>query len=125
MALAAGHQAEFLTWQLAVLAIVAGAGIAGAGTGRGLSQGLAVGLATCLTLSVLYLSRGLEVLPGQEPVCELLGLPVQRGRLSPQSVSFLFTCTIVVGALGGWLGGQLLPPLGRARKRGVYDEVMV
>jgi hypothetical protein len=125
MAMSAGIQTEFLTWQISVLAVVAGAGLAGAGTGRGFSQGLVVGLVTCMALGGSYLGRGLEVLPGQEAVCDLLSLPVQRGRLAPQMVSFLFTETIIVGALGGWLGGQLLPPIGRARRFSLYDESLL
>jgi hypothetical protein len=125
-AIAGGQQAQFLTWQIAVLMVVCGGALAGAGTGRGFSQGLVVGLVTCLTLGGVYFSRGLEVLPGQEAVCDLLGLPVQRGRMSPQMVAFLFAGTILAGALGGWLGGQLLPPLGPGRrKHSIYDEASV
>jgi hypothetical protein len=83
-------QAHMVTWEITILALLAGGAWAGATTGNGLKQGLCVSLATASVLLGVGLS-------GKHIYLDTL--------LTTVVTTFLFC------AIGGWFGGQLFPPL--------------
>lgn len=109
-------QAEFLTWEISVLAMLAGSTWAGANTRNGMKQGWAVGLGAGFTLIAVYLYLGGKNQPAQSLGFDLAGirLPV---NIHLQHFIFTFISVIILGMLGGWFGGQLLPPLHQRPKR--------
>ncbi len=93
-------QVELITWEIRALAILLGSALAGSATANSLKQGFAVGL----SVSVVHLigALGTQALPMDQAILTI-------------------TCALALGILGGWFGGQLLPPyLGtwRTRHRG-------
>jgi hypothetical protein len=88
-------QDEMVSWEIKALAVLLGAGIAGAGAHNGVKQGLFVGLLTGLGL---------------------LAIPTRHGT------STVFGLTLVsamaLSLAGGWFGSQLLPPLVKVPKSG-------
>jgi hypothetical protein len=116
-----GFQDRFLTWELAIIAIFTGAAYAGANTRNGLKQGWMVGLATGVTLIVIYiLSQGQYApLPGSG-LRDLFGLTIHDLSYPMQILLFTLAVTLSVGLLGGWFGGELLPPVvAHPRRRGL------
>jgi hypothetical protein len=90
-------QAQVVTWEISVLAILAGAALAGANTSNGVKQGVVVGIATSVILFGIHMA-------------------------SPRPPSFtILSVTMfvpsILGILGGGFGSQLLPPLPPARSR--------
>jgi hypothetical protein len=93
-------QAELITWEIRALAILLGSALAGSATANCLKQGFAVGLA----VSAVHLLGALGA----------RGLPMDQTILT-------IACALALGIIGGWFGGQLLPPyIGtwRTRHRG-------
>jgi hypothetical protein len=92
-------QADLMNWEISALAVLAGATMAGSSTFNGLKQGLFVGIGSAVVLGCVRVING-SVLPSQLPI-ELAGI-------------------VGLGLVGGWFGGQLLPPVfprERARRR--------
>jgi hypothetical protein len=83
-------QAQLITWEITILALIIGGAWAGATTGNGFKQGLCVGLATGLVL----LGVGLT------------GKRIHFDTLAPTVIVAVLFCLV-----GGWFGGQLFPPL--------------
>ncbi len=81
-------QDRIFTWEIKILLLLLGGAIAGANTMNGFKQGLVVGVASALALALLprYSASILEGL-------------------------ILFVATVSFCTLGGWFGGQLLPPI--------------
>jgi hypothetical protein len=92
-------QAHVLTWEITILALLAGGVWAGATTANGLKQGLCVGAATVSVLVGVRLS----------------GRSIHMDTLAATVVTALAFC-----ALGGWFGGQLFPPLGDYVRRKIF-----
>jgi hypothetical protein len=102
-------QGQFLTWQIAVLGVLAGGVTAGAATGAGLRHGIAAG--TLGGLGVL----GLTVMNGQplSPVSYWLN-KLSLGDVpsnDPAAIAAAVGGVLLLGVLGGWLGGTLFLPL--------------
>jgi len=89
-------QARLVTWEIAAIAVLLGAGLAGATTPNGPKQGLVVGL-------------GAGVL--------LIGISLGNPRSAFQASEFLVAALVGLTLAGGWFGSQLFPPLGAAPKR--------
>ncbi len=91
-------QAQMVGWEIAALAILFGAGFAGACTFNGLKQGVCVGIGA----SVIFLG-------------------IQMGSPSAvlEKVLFMILSILILTAAGGWFGGQLFPPVlsGKGRKK--------
>lgn len=108
-------QAQFVSWEIMVLAVLAGAGFAGATTPNGPKQGWVVGLAAGFILVLLHIARNT---PAESTLgfilVELLppGLPTVA-----QHLLLTVSTAILLGLLGGWFGGQLLPPVLRTRRQ--------
>jgi putative membrane protein (TIGR04086 family) len=107
---------QFVTWEFSILFLLIGAAVGGSNTKNGLKQGLLVGvLATCLLLGLKHTEQLREV-PQTiilryfihiKPLLEYLGISSEEGQ-----VAFMTIIIVVpMGLLGGWFGGQLLPPL--------------
>jgi hypothetical protein len=104
-------QAEFLSWEISVLAVLFGSGWAGATRPNGMKQGLVVGVISAAVLFGTYLYLG-----GQKPPEVSLGFVLAGIHLKGLSIHmehFLFTVinVLALGLVGGWFGGQLLPPV--------------
>lgn len=88
-------QAKLISAEIAALTMLIGAGLAGATTWNGAKQGLCVGIGGV----VLY-----------------LGFEWANPKLQLETVVFAVSCMLGLGLAGGWFGGRLFPPLGRARR---------
>lgn len=102
-------QGQFLTWQIAVLGVLGGGLMAGAGTGAGIRHGVIAGGVG--GVGVL----GLTVLRGQplSPVAYWLN-KLNLGELPPSDPAAVIAAlggVLLLGVLGGWLGGTLFLPL--------------
>ncbi len=102
-------QGQFLSWQIAVLGVLAGGAVAGAGTGAGLRHGVVSGILG--GAGVL----GMTAFAGQTfgPVAYWLG-KLQLGTLPPTDPAAIVAAAsgvLLLGVLGGWLGGTLFLPL--------------
>ena len=102
-------QGQFLTWQLAVLGVLGGGALAGAGTGAGIRHGLIAGALG--GIGVL----GLTAFNGQplSPVAYWLR-KLSLGEVAPNDPAAIVAAAswiLALGILGGWLGGMLFLPL--------------
>lgn len=93
-------QAQFVTWEITVLAMIGGAAVAGATTFNGLKQGLAVGVVTAVTL---------------------MGFRVGQGQATFLMLSLTAVSPLVLGMIGGVFGSQLLPPLAPKMEKKAWD----
>jgi len=88
-------QTKLVTLEITALAMLFGAGFAGATTLNGLKQGLCVGIGA----SMIFLGMDLAHL---------------KGNL--ESVLFTLVSTLSMTIAGGWFGAHLLPPLAAPRR---------
>jgi hypothetical protein len=86
---------RMLTLEIKALAILAGAGLAGANSVNGFKQGLCVAVPVSLLLLVQ---------------------PISRTSTTVLGASLL--TALVLCLVGGWFGAQLLPPVARVRRTG-------
>jgi len=117
-------QAQFVAWEISVLSMVFGGAIAGANTLNGPLQGLVVGL---ISTAVLIGNSIQSEWAGHEPPTETLFftlLGIDPGVSSVlEIVLFRALSVIPLCLVGGWFGGQLLPPvIGPPRKKRVFAE---
>jgi hypothetical protein len=108
-------QDYLVTWEIFVVAMLAGSALAGATTANGLKQGVCVGLGTGAALLGVYLS-GLarDKAPPQTLLLRVLDFyPFGADAKSQNLNDIVFTAlfTLGLGLLGGWFGGQLFPPI--------------
>jgi hypothetical protein len=89
-------QAQLVSWEIAALAALLGAGFAGANTSNGLKQGLCVGVSASFIIATIQLA-------GPKLVVEQLVLTA--------------CSTVLLSVAGGWFGGQLFPPILQRRRR--------
>jgi hypothetical protein len=116
-------QGQFLTWQLAVLGVLGGGTLAGAGTGAGIRHGVLAGLFGAV--GVLALTAAMD--EPLSPVSFWLRL-LALGALphnSPAAIVAAISGLMMLGVVGGWLGGTLFLPLApegaRQRLRSLVD----
>ncbi|HEY1190364.1 MAG TPA: hypothetical protein VGE74_22210 [Gemmata sp.] len=110
-------QARFITWQIAMVGMLTGAGLAGASTGAGTRHGaLAGGLAGVGVLGATA-ARGEALVPVQYWLGQLsLG---ELAPTEPAAVAGALVGVALTGLLGGWLGGSLFQPLIPEHMRGL------
>lgn len=89
-------QSELVTWEIMALVMTFGSALAGATTKNPLKQGLCVGVGTATVL---------------------LGVNFATPVLPVPALLFTLTCSLGLGLLGSWFGGQLFPPLVVPRRR--------
>jgi hypothetical protein len=91
------QQMRLVSWMVTAAALLVGSVIAGSAVSNSFKQGLCVGIATiAVVIGHRFYFRGM-----------------------PPVTWLLLTVGVTMGAclLGGWFGGQLLPPLGKPRNR--------
>jgi hypothetical protein len=96
MAISSTLQARLIGWEIAALATLLGAGVAGATTFNGLKQGLFVGLGSIVMIAGIYAGND---------------------KLILDSVVAMIGTVFGLSLAGGWFGGQLFPPVIRVRRR--------
>lgn len=102
-------QGEFITWQLAVFAVLLGGVVAGAGTGAGVRHGLFAGLLGGVAILGLCLKSGAPLAPVE---FWLDWLSLDELPLTHLSVVVgIAGSVLLAGVVGGWLGGTLFLPL--------------
>jgi hypothetical protein len=102
-----------IDFEIAALFIVLGTFVAGLNTGAGLRHGLYAGLLTSIAVVCMYRTQGEGVFPALDFLAEHLESETQsKLALALGSIFFL------TGTVGGWMGGQLMPPLRRRKKLG-------
>ncbi len=89
-------QARLVSWEIAALAALLGAALAGATTFNGLKQGLCVGLIASVLIMGIHLSSPGFVL---------------------ETTIFTLASTLCLTLAGGWFGGQLFPPIVIRRRK--------
>jgi hypothetical protein len=89
-------QAKLVSWEIAALAALLGAGYAGANTFNGLKQGLLVGIGAGIIVAMIQLG-------GPKVIVEALALMVMS--------------IVLLTVAGGWFGAQLFPPVLQRRRR--------
>lgn len=104
-------EAQFITWQLALLLGLGGAMLAGADTGVGTRHGIYAGVIAGLGVYGLSYQRGIDHLfPPLRFWLSTLSVPME-------SVSALETAAAIIlsvfalGVVGGWMGGALWQPI--------------
>ncbi len=102
-------QGQFITWQLATLAVLLGGVTAGAGTGAGIRHGLIAGALGGIGLLGICLKQGEAI----QPVAFwLTRIYLNEFEISSPAVCIAVAGSIlIVGIVGGWLGGALFLPL--------------
>jgi hypothetical protein len=101
LAVSSHMQARLIGWEIAALATLLGAALAGATTRNGLKQGLCVGLGAALVLG---------------------GIHIGNTKILLESLIAMLGCVFALSLAGGWFGGQLFPPLlARQRLRSRLD----
>lgn len=108
-------QANFVIWEISVLAMVLGGVVAGSSSSNGVKQGLIVGIVSSIVLVIFYVFQHPDKEAAQTLAFKLLGLEV---GLIWQKIFFTIVSELPLGILGGWFGSQLLPPLaGHGRRK--------
>lgn len=109
------NQMRFITWEISVLAMIFGGAFAGANTFNGPLQGTIVGMISTTVLVGNILQSGMAdgVNPAQTLGLSFLG--IQLNTLAMQVIGTVFS-VMPLSVVGGWFGGQLLPPVMEARK---------
>ncbi len=96
--------------ELATALIFFGGATAGASTGAGVRHGLIAGLLAAVAIVVLTATRDPDIFPAVEGFFWVTNIPNENiretGSLAELLVAIWGVCT-----LGGWFGGQILPPL--------------
>jgi hypothetical protein len=91
------QQVRLVSWMVTAAALLVGSVIAGSAVSNSFKQGLCIGIVTIfVVIGHRFYFRGM-----------------------PPMTWMLLTCGVTMGAclLGGWFGGQLLPPLSKSGKR--------
>ncbi|MBL8794172.1 MAG: hypothetical protein JNM56_09720 [Planctomycetia bacterium] len=103
------RQAQFLTWEISVLAMLVGGGMAGSNSNNGMKQGLAVGILACLVLIGVFIVRGDNTSTGAPLwIFKVLGL---EQVVLLQRIIYTVLSVIPLSLAGGWFGSQLMPPI--------------
>lgn len=110
------YHARFVTWEISVLALLVGAGVAGSNSRNGAKQGLLVGLAVCAGLLGIYYQSGQKTPPGPSLIFDLLRI---RFEMDPAVQTIIWTGIVIapLALFGGWFASQLLPPLSPSRRK--------
>ncbi len=102
-------QAQFITWQFAVLGVLVGGGLAGAATGAGARHGVIAGGLGGVGVLGATAARGEALGPISYWLSKLsLG---ELAPTDPLAVAAAVGGVLFLGLLGGWLGGSLFQPL--------------
>ncbi len=102
-------QGDFITWQLATMAILVGGVAAGAGTGAGMRHGVLAGILGAAAVIGICVKQGQAVAPIDYWLTKtsLDELPLT----APPAIVAVGGGMLLIALLGGWLGGALFLPL--------------
>jgi hypothetical protein len=103
-------QSTFITWEITLVAQVIGGAIAGAGARSAVIFGAWVGVGAAVILGMLQASAAGITTPVPS---WLLGASLPDG--SPAAIIISAAQALLMGLLGGWLGGLVLPADPRVR----------
>jgi hypothetical protein len=113
--------------ELAAAVVFFGGAAAGAGTGAGTRHGVLTGLVTGIGTVILTATNTQSIFPAVEGFFWVVNIPTESIR-NTASLAELFVAVWGFCALGGWFGGQLLPPLAtpdQLRRLGGRDAFIV
>jgi hypothetical protein len=97
-------QAELVTCEISALAMIVGGALAGATTANGSKQGFCVGIGTATVL---------------------LGIRLASITHTAELLVFTTVSALALGFVGGWFGGNLLPPAyGSARRERISTAAL-
>lgn len=119
--------APIVCLELAAAVIFFGGATAGASTGAGTRHGLIAGIFTAIAIVVITVTRDPNVFPAVEGYFWVAGIPNENAR-DAKTLTELLLAVWAVSTLGGWFGGQLLPPLAskaQLRKLSNIDHAIV
>jgi hypothetical protein len=108
-------QGHFMTWQVGLFGMLLGSIIASGGTGAGVRHGLTAGVLGAIGILAVSFARGEPVSPIAYWLTHLT-----LGDLSashPMVIAASFGGVTFLSLLGGWLGGEILQPLGSHAQR--------
>ena len=108
-------QGDFITWQLATMAVLIGGVAAGAGTGAGMRHGILAGVLGAAAVIGICVKQGQTVAPVDYWLTKtsLDELPLT----APSVIMAVGGGMLLISLLGGWLGGALFLPLAPAHMR--------
>jgi hypothetical protein len=110
-------QTQFITWEISTMSILVGAALAGATTRNGTKQGVAVGVLAGAGIVAAHILLGRDQYPAQEFLLEQVGVGTIKGQMTGQMASLLVMNAFFLSVVGGWFGGQLMPPAGPPKRR--------
>lgn len=96
--------------QLAAIIFLLGGMIAGANTGAGLRHGIYASLLTIINVAISYVVRGNPIDPPVAGLFAYLDRPFES-LFDPVCGLIIASTIFLLVTAGGWLGGQLFPPL--------------
>lgn len=102
-------QGKFLSWEMAVFAVLAGGAAAGAGTGAGLWHGAFAGVLGGFGAAAQIAARGEFSQPAEYLLHTFHIAP--SGPQDPAALGVVVFGVFVGAMVGGWFGGQLFLPL--------------
>ncbi len=111
-------EGEFITWQIALLAGLAGAMVSGATTGAGARHGFFTGVLAGLGVYGLCAQRGVaHLFPAVRFWLDKLSIPMES-LSAPATVTAIIGSIILLGIVGGWMGGALFMHLSPGHRMG-------
>jgi len=106
---ASRSQGEFMSWQIAALAVLAGGAFAGSGTGAGIRHGVFTGILGGTGVAIVGVIRG-EFSQPEEYFLNWMTLKAS-GPNDPVGFLGVGLGVLATSVVGGWFGGQLLMTL--------------
>jgi hypothetical protein len=107
------RQSQFIAWGISAVAQVVGGGIAGANTRSGAAYGFRVGLPAAVLLVIVQVVADLRT-SAPAVLGWLLGVSVVDG--SGAALLIQGVQALILGVVGGWLGGLILPAIPPKRR---------
>ena len=108
-----GSATSRVDFEIALFGIILGTFVSGFNTGAGLRHGLIAGLLTAMAVLTMYATQG----EGAYPALDFLADHMESETRTELSLA-LGSLFFLVGTIGGWMGGQLMPPLSRRARLG-------
>lgn len=101
---------QFVNWQIGALIVLLGGAVAGAITRRGFTHGFLVGAIASVGLVITQYAKNIPFFAPHEFWLNQLNIKLKGGGVEIPIVLFSIIHTMLLAILGGWLGGQMLPP---------------